>query len=171
MSYNPEDLTRLKHVIDLATRIKNYGYQTEADVNALINVAITTAYKAGGSKAPAELLPALLIAGNEGKVYNVSAAGTTDANFLEGSGHPYSAGADVAVINVGTTAEPSFKFNLLPGIVDMSGKADKVASPTASNLLAMDEHGNLSDAGAKIATDADVDEALDTLYPTANQTP
>lgn len=33
--------------------------------------------------------------------------------------------------------------------VDISGKADKIANPTAGNLVAMDDNGNIVDGGAK----------------------
>lgn len=33
--------------------------------------------------------------------------------------------------------------------IDMDGKADKIANPTAGNLVAMDANGNIVDGGAK----------------------
>lgn len=82
-------------------------------VSGMIATAISTAWKAGGSKAPTDLTSALLVAANEGKVYNMSASGTTDTNFIEGSGKPYTAGTDIAVINDGTASSPVYKFNVL----------------------------------------------------------
>jgi len=82
-------------------------------VSEEIASAVSTAWKAGGSKAPTDLTSALLVAANEGKVYNMSASGTTDSNFMEGAGKPYNAGTDIAVINTGTAASPVYKFNVL----------------------------------------------------------
>lgn len=82
-------------------------------VQEIVDTAVSTAWKAGGSKAPTDLTSALLVAANEGKVYNMSASGTTDSNFMEGAGKPYTAGTDIAVINTGTAASPVYKFNAL----------------------------------------------------------
>lgn len=82
-------------------------------VQEIVDTAVSTAWKAGGSKAPTDLTSALLVAANEGKVYNMSASGTTDSNFMEGAGKPYTAGTDIAVINTGTASSPVYKFNVL----------------------------------------------------------
>lgn len=82
-------------------------------VSEEIASAVSTAWKAGGSKAPSDLTSSLLVKANEGKVYNMSASGTTDSNFMEGAGKPYTAGTDIAVINTGTAASPVYKFNAL----------------------------------------------------------
>ncbi len=82
-------------------------------VSGMIATAVSTAWKAGGSKAPMDLTSSLLVAANEGKVYNMSASGTTDSNFMEGAGKSYAAGTDIAVINDGTAESPVYKFNVL----------------------------------------------------------
>ena len=82
-------------------------------VQEIVDTAVSTAWKAGGSMAPTGLTSALLVAANEGKVYNMSDSGTTDSNFMEGSGKPYTAGTDIAVINTGTASSPVYKFNVL----------------------------------------------------------
>ncbi len=82
-------------------------------VQEIVDTAVSTAWKAGGSAAPADLTSSLLVKANEGKVYNMSASGTTDSNFMEGAGKPYTAGTDIAVINTGTAASPVYKFNVL----------------------------------------------------------
>ena len=82
-------------------------------VQEIVDTAVSTAWKAGGSKAPTDLTASLLVKANEGKVYNMSASGTTDSNFMEGAGKPYTAGTDIAVINTGTASSPVYKFNVL----------------------------------------------------------
>jgi len=96
--------------------------------------AVSTAWKAGGSKAPTDLTSALLVAANEGKVYNMSASGTTDTNFIEGSGKPYIAGTDIAVINTGTDASPVYKFNVLATQDSSVVKSVNNITPTNGNV-------------------------------------
>ena len=57
--------------------------------------------------------------------------------------------------------------------VDISGKTDKVANPTANNLPALDANGNLADSGiakanvvqkADIATNAEITEMLNEVF-------
>ena len=136
-----------------------------------IDAAVVSAYHPGGAKTCAELTSALLIAANEGKVYNMSDSGTTTADFIEGAGVAIGIGADVAVIPV----SGGYKFNLLPGIVDTSGlqpknltasvesqstvegalgalstnKAAKVSGGTTGNLANLDANGNPADSGKK----------------------
>lgn len=136
-----------------------------------IDAAVVSAYHPGGAKTCAELTSALLIAANEGKVYNMSDSGTTTADFIEGAGVAIGIGADVAVIPV----TGGYKFNLLPGIVDTSGlqpknltasvesqstvegalgalstnKAAKVSGGTTGNLASLDANGNPADSGKK----------------------
>lgn len=82
-------------------------------VSEEIAAAVSQAWKAGGSKAPSDLTSALLVAANDGKVYNMSADGTSTSDFVEGSGKSYIAGTDVAVINTGSASSPVYKFNIL----------------------------------------------------------
>lgn len=48
-----------------------------------------------------------------GWVYNITNKFTTDANFLDGTGIEPLEGINIVVINVGTTQNPSLKFDLL----------------------------------------------------------
>lgn len=48
-----------------------------------------------------------------GWVYNITNAFTTDANFVEGAGVEPLEGVNIVVVNVGTTQNPSLKFDLL----------------------------------------------------------
>ena len=48
--------------------------------------------------------------------------------------------------------------------VDISGKADKVASATAGNLAGLDANGNLTDSGSGIATAAEVTEVINEVF-------
>lgn len=103
-------------------------------VQEIVDTAVSTAWKAGGSKAPTDLTSALLVAANEGKVYNMSASGTTDTNFVEGSGKPYLAGTDIAVINTGTASSPVYKFNALATQDSSVVKSVNNITPTNGNV-------------------------------------
>ena len=68
-----------------------------------------------------------------GWVYNITNEFTTDANFVDGGDISPAVGTNIVVINVGTTQNPSLKFDLLatgvafdPTVI--SAKQDKVMS-------------------------------------------
>ena len=87
-------------------------------VSSAIAAAVSGAYRPGGTKTCAELLPALLIADNKGFMYNMSDSGITTEYFLEGAGKPIYAGQDVAIVE---TTGGVYKFNVLGGTIDLSG--------------------------------------------------
>lgn len=88
--------------------------------------ALPSAIIPKGSKAFASLAPATdLAAGNLGFMWNITDAFTTTADFAEGAGHSIPAGANVYVANVGTAAEPSYKYDIFQGMYDLSGYALK----------------------------------------------
>lgn len=88
--------------------------------------ALPSAIVPKGSKAFAGLAPATdLAAANVGFMWNITDAFTTTADFAEGAGHSIPAGANVYVANVGTAAEPSYKYDIFQGMYDLSGYALK----------------------------------------------
>ena len=88
--------------------------------------ALPSAIVPKGSKAFAGLTPATdLAAANVGFMWNITDAFTTTADFAEGAGHSIPAGANVYVANVGTAAEPSYKYDIFQGMYDLSGYALK----------------------------------------------
>lgn len=110
-------------------------------VQEIVDTAVSTAWKAGGSKAPSDLTSSLLVKANEGKVYNMSASGTTDSNFMEGAGKPYTAGTDIAVINNGTAATPDYKFNVL-------ATQDSSVVKTVNDITPVNGNVTIPNAGA-----------------------
>lgn len=94
------------------------GFQTASEVDAAIAAQVSRTYKPGGSVAFANL-PSLL-ATNEGKVYNITDAFTTTADFVEGAGKTHPAGTNVVIINTGTEQNPVYKYDVLAGMVDLS---------------------------------------------------
>lgn len=103
---------------DAATTLAGYGI-TDAYTKEELNAKISAVYKPAGSVAFADL-PALAenVLGN---VYNVTNAFTTTDSFVEGAGNKYPKGTNVVVIKSGEV----YKFDVLAGFVDLSGKVDK----------------------------------------------
>ena len=90
--------------------------------NKLVTQAdVSSAYHAAGTKTVAELTSSLLVAANEGNVYNMTDAGTTTSDFIEGAGKPIRIGDNVGVCKVGN----DYKFDLLSGFIDTSNFVEK----------------------------------------------
>lgn len=53
-----------------------------------------------------------------GFVYNVTDSFTTTSDFVEGAGHDYPAGTDVAIVNAGDSQTPSYKYNVYTGSLE-----------------------------------------------------
>jgi hypothetical protein len=88
--------------------------------------ALPSAIVPKGTRTFSQLAPATdLAAGSLGFMWNISDAFTTTADFAEGAGHSIPAGANVYVANVGTAAEPSYKYDIFQGMYDLSGYALK----------------------------------------------
>ena len=94
-------------------------------VKTAIDTAVSSLYKPAGDKTSAELIAALLIADNLGKVYNITTSGTTTADFVGGAGVTINVGDNVAIVDVGTAQNPSYKFDLLSGFIDLSNYIQK----------------------------------------------
>jgi len=79
-----------------------------------------------GTRTFSQLAPSTdLAAANLGFMWNISDGFTTTSDFAEGAGHVIPAGANVYVANVGTAAEPSYKYDIFAGMYDLSGYALK----------------------------------------------
>lgn len=102
-----------------ATTIAGYNISdayTKTEVDNAISEAQSSVLKPGGSLAASGIDSALLIAGNLGKVYNITENFTTSADFVEGSGKKHPAGTNIYVVDVDTTGEtPTYKFDVLAG--------------------------------------------------------
>ena len=104
-------------------------YYTKAEVDAII----ASVYKPAGSSLFADLPEPS--ADVEGFVYNVRDAFTTTEDFAEGAGKEYPIGTNIVVINFGDDDTPDYKFDVLPGFIDLSGYQRKFVVdtlPTAS---------------------------------------
>lgn len=87
-----------------------------------IDNKLSSTFKPGGSVA-FQNLPALS-AGNLGKIVNVTDSFTTTSSFVEGAGKTYPAGTNVAIVDVGTSGSPSYKYDIQGSFFDLSGYAE-----------------------------------------------
>ena len=148
MSYVSTHRVSIAQLKDAIRRVKAAAAEDASDA---LSAAISSAYKAGGSKTAAELTSALLVAANEGKVYNISDAlaitTTNKALFTENAEGTYEPGINVAVIE----ATPA----------DNSDPENPVAATYKFDVLsgAMDNYVEKSD----LASDAEVTEAIDEI--------
>lgn len=119
-------------------------------VREAINAAVSSAYHAAGTKTVAQLTSSLLVAENEGCVYNVTDSGTTTSDFVDGAGHPINAGDNVGVCDVGGGV---YKFDLLSGFVDLTNYLTKTgdASNATSTLTKASGDTSTMTGGSKLS--------------------
>ena len=118
---------------DAATTLAGYGItdaMTTTQIESAIAAAIGSTYKPAGTITGAELVDTLLVAANNGKVYNISTelAITSENEDLFtnlSAGDKVKAGDDVGVIAVeveeGGETTTVYLFNDFAGFVDLSG--------------------------------------------------
>lgn len=95
-------------------------------------------FQYAGSTAFANLPEATAV--RVGYVYNVTDAFTTTSDFIEGAGHSYPAGTDVAIVNNGDDQTPSYKYDVYTGNLEgYQTKMQVEQLPTASET----EEGNI----------------------------
>ena len=90
-------------------------------VKDAIDAAVAAAYHHAGTKTVAQLTHDLLIASNEGNVYNITDSGTTTSDFIEGIGKTIDEGSNVGICKVGDV----YMFDLLSGFVDTTNFVQK----------------------------------------------
>lgn len=136
---------------DLPTKLSDLtndgGFISETTIDEKISAAVAGALQPAGSIAFADL-PGLAKA-NCNKIFNITDGFTTTADFVEGAGKAYPAGTNVAIINVGTSSSPSYKYDTYTGVIDTSGFMEKQASATQGNFAMFDANGQAVDSGHK----------------------
>ena len=113
-------------------------YATPYAVHRYVGTKLGAALLYKGSAAFASL-PALT-AENAGHVYNITDAFTTTSNFLEGAGHSYAAGQNVAVADAGGGV---YRYDVLAQPVDLSGylRTDALSGAVDDALVQAKESG------------------------------
>ena len=104
----------------------------DAATKDYVDAAATGALKPKGSVTFANLPQ--LSASVLNNLYNVTDAFTTTADFVEGAGVSYPAGTNVAIINTGSDASPVYKYDAMPGVIDLSGYLQKSGGTMTGNL-------------------------------------
>lgn len=182
MSYDPNKLTKLQSLKELAARVSKdfatkkalsdglggkadkattlagYGI-TDAFTKEEINGKLSSTYKPGGSVAFADLPVA--DAEHLGMVYNVTDAFTTTDAFIEGAGKKHPAGTNVVVVVVGE----DYKLDVLAGFVDLSAyaKAADVVAKEEGKRLMTDAEGTKLGGVAEGATKTEAGTTPGTL--------
>lgn len=109
---------------DIASKIPSTATSSNKLVDnsamqSAISSAVSSAYHAAGTKTVAELTSSLLVAANEGNVYNITDSGVTTADFVEGAGKPINIGDNVGICQ---PTSGVYKFDLLSGFVDTTNE-------------------------------------------------
>ena len=134
---------------DLPTKLSDLtndgGFISETTIDEKISAAVAGSLIPAGSIAFQDL-PALAKA-NCNKIYNITDAFTTTADFVEGAGKDFPAGTNVAIINVGTSSSPTYKYDTYTGVIDMSGFMQKQPTATQNHFAMFDANGQPVDAG------------------------
>ena len=123
------------------------SFIAESVIDEKINAAVSGALQPAGSVAFANL-PQLAKA-NCNKIYNVTDAFTTTADFVEGAGKSYPAGTNVAIINTGSASTPVYKYDCYTGVIDLSGYMAKKPTATSGNFATFDANGQVIDSETK----------------------
>lgn len=110
-----EEIKAAYEAADVEINGKFAEYYNKSETDEKIATAISSTYKAAGSIDFASL-PVLAVT-EEGKVYNVNDAFTTNENFVEGTGKQYPAGTNVVCVE---TEPDTYKWDVLAGFVDLS---------------------------------------------------
>lgn len=135
--------TKINNKADAATTIAGYGITdayTKTEVDNAIGEAQASVLKPGGSLDADEVVAALLVAGNLGKVYNLNEDITTDGNFVDGTGKKITAGTNIYIVDVDTTGStPTYKFDVLAGEYG-------VATESANGLMSATDKAKLNNA-------------------------
>lgn len=132
-----------------------FARQTDVYTKGEVDNKLTAVYKPGGSKTAAELTSALLVAANEGKVYNVTDELTTTAGFVEGAGKVHGAGVNVVVIEAtpADNTDPenpvaaTYKFDVLGGLVDLTDFEAVSAAEIAGIIASIDDPEETENSG------------------------
>lgn len=124
-------------------------FQTEEQVNSAIQAAVVGSLRPAGSVEFANL-PALEAA-NLNKIVNVTNGFTTTESFVEGKGHKYPAGTNVAIINVSDSGDPEYKYDVYTGVIDTSGFMSKVSGGADGDILLQTGEGDAKTSGKNLS--------------------
>lgn len=108
---------------DITLKANTSDVYTKTEVDNKIAAQVGSVYKPAGS-IPFEELPTTLTESMLGNVYNITNAFTATNAFISSEvGKSYPADSNVAVVDVGTSEEAVYKYDVLSGFVDLSNYA------------------------------------------------
>ena len=145
-----DDVTIDVMTTDLKTLLD--GKMTQAKAQELVDQNVGKAYKPGGSKTLATL-PALTEA-NFGHVYHMTEDFVTTDDFVEGLGKSYTAGSEVAIVEIpgANEGDPvTYKYNVLSSYIDTT----KFASQSSFSVV------QAAVQNIAIATNSDIQNLID----------
>ncbi len=144
---NTQNIT--KNTQDIAantTAISNLSTSVEEQ----INTKIASAYKASGSVADVASLPAAS-ATTLGNVYNMTADFTTTDAFIDGAGKKFTAGTNVAVVEI--PGDPvTYGYDVLSGLVDLTAYSTTEQMNTAINTATSGVSTDLTSLTTRVET-------------------
>lgn len=134
-----------------SSTIKGAVDEAKTYADQKIAAQISSTYKAAGSIEFASL-PTLSME-EEGKVYNITDAFTTNENFIEGTGKSYPAGTNVVCVDSDDAG--TYKWDVLAGMVDLSAYDTAV---TAQGKIDVAKQEAISTASADATSKANAAE-------------
>lgn len=138
-----------KNTQDIAantTAISNLSTSVEEQ----INTKIASAYKASGSVADVASLPTAS-ATTLGNVYNMTADFTTTDAFIDGAGKKFTAGTNVAVVEI--PGDPvTYGYDVLSGLVDLTAYSTTEQMNTAINTATSGVSTDLTNLTTRVTT-------------------
>lgn len=144
---NTQNIT--KNTQDIAantTAISNLSTSVEEQ----INTKIASAYKASGSIADVASLPAAS-ATTLGNVYNMTADFTTTSAFIDGAGKKFTAGTNVAVVEI--PGDPvTYGYDVLSGLVDLTAYSTTEQMNTAISTATSGVSTDLTSLTTRVQT-------------------
>ncbi len=115
--------TQIATTAFVQTGLADKADSTDVYTKTEIDNKLSATFKPGGSVAFANL--PTLNASNLGKILNVTDSFTTTADFVEGAGKSYPAGTNVAIVDIGTSSSPSYKYDIQGSFFDLSGYVEE----------------------------------------------
>ena len=148
---------------------KSLAQRVEA-IRSDIHNKLTSVYKVKGSLAFSALTASLLVAANEGNVYNITDAFTTTADFVEGAGKKHTAGSNVVIVEAtpADNTDPenpvaaTYKFDVHAG--DLSGFQELAVPTAAGEIPTLNASGQVVHSGVKVATDTEFAEMMTEVF-------
>lgn len=143
------------------------SFQTAEEVQAAINAAMSALLKFKGSIAPRDVTSSLLVADNEGNVYNLSddleITSQNAALFVQGAvtvGDTLAEGTNIVVVQDPNGISAVYKFDVLSGLVDLSGYVEKPTRFSEGSIAEFDNTGGIRDSGYRTSNFKTVQTAV-----------